>query len=427
MGSSSKKILILTYYWPPSGGSGVQRWMYFAKYLKELGWEPIVITVDENKAAYPVIDQSLLEEVAGIRVIKTTTREPLRWYARIKSGSATKGLPQGEVNTQTVWGKLTAFIRGNFFIPDARKGWIPYAVRAAQKLLEEECIDHLLTTGPPHSTHLAGLQLANQYPLNWWVDYRDPWIGLFYNRFFYRTSWATRIDRSLEKKVLHKSNGIITTVAGQLEEHLNNIVPNKPVVVLPNGYDQELMQSVQVKKPTQVFHIVYTGLLTENQDYQVLLEVLKPLSRNHPIKLSIAGSISSLILTEIEKSLPLVEIVFHGYLDHKSAIELMKQGHLLINFIFKGANAHMISGKLLEYLATEVPVLSIGDSQAAAGQFLNKGTHSIMIDANNKAGISQFIQLLLDQKGEAKNVFPQLHLLSRKHLTEQLIMEVLSK
>lgn len=423
--TTDRKVLIISYYWPPAGGSGVQRWMYFAKYLKELGWEPIVLTVDEKKAAYPVLDQSLITEIAGIRVLKTTTREPLRWYSSIRSGSPTKGLPQGEIATEGFWGKLTAFIRGNFFIPDARKGWVPFVVKAAQKLLNEERITHLITTGPPHSTHLAGLQLSKKYTLNWWVDYRDPWTTLFYNQQLYRTPWAKKRDQFLEQSVLRKSNGIITTVSGDLEDYLKTIVTQKPIVVLPNGYDESLMQSIQASKPKGVFHVVYTGLLTENQNYQVLLDVLGPLSRKHSIRLSLAGSISPSILSTIKNSLPEVEMIFYGYLSHKEAIGLMKSGHLLLNFIFKGANMQMISGKLLEYLATEVPVLSIGDPNAVAGKFLNQGSYSMMLAASHTAQMTQFIEQLLEKKGEVINTFPQLNSLSRKALTQKLIQDVL--
>ena len=167
MNLAQKKILILSYYWPPAGGSGVQRWMYFAKYLKQLGYEPIIITVDETKASYPVIDSSLIIETNEIRVIKTSTREPLRWYSILISGDSKKGIPQGEVKTSGLLAKLLAFIRGNYFIPDARKGWIPFAVKEAKKILKAERIDKLITTGPPHSTHLAGLKLKKQLDIKW--------------------------------------------------------------------------------------------------------------------------------------------------------------------------------------------------------------------------------------------------------------------
>ena len=156
--------------------------MYFAKYLKQLGWEPIIITVDEKEASYPILDKSLLEEVNDIRVIKTRTREPLKMYSRLTSGASLQGIPQGEVQTDSLFKKIAAYIRGNFFIPDARKGWVPFATEAAKGLIKEHTIEHLITTGPPHSTHLVGLALKKAYPLNWWADFRDPWTTLFYNK-----------------------------------------------------------------------------------------------------------------------------------------------------------------------------------------------------------------------------------------------------
>jgi hypothetical protein len=223
----SKKILIISYYWPPAGGSGVQRWMYFAKYLKELGYEPIVITVDEKKASYPVVDPSLLRETARIRILKTSTWEPLRWYSFLTSGDSQKGIPQGEVKTLSLVEKFAAFIRGNYFIPDARKGWVPFALKEARKVLELEDVNHLITTGPPHSTHLVGIELKKQFKVNWWADFRDPWTDIFYNKFLYRTTKSISKDISLEKEVLKKADGIITTVAGKLLEQLRFKAPDK--------------------------------------------------------------------------------------------------------------------------------------------------------------------------------------------------------
>ena len=135
--TSAQKVLIVSYYWPPAGGSGVQRWMYFAKYLKELGWEPIVITVEEQKASYAVWDKSLMEEVSHIRVIRTFTSEPLKWYSFLTTGSSQKGIPQGEVKRKSLLQKLAAYIRGNYFLPDARKGWVPLCGKSCSKSIEK--------------------------------------------------------------------------------------------------------------------------------------------------------------------------------------------------------------------------------------------------------------------------------------------------
>ena len=420
----SKKVLILSYYWPPSGGSGVQRWMYFAKYLKQLGWEPIVITVDEKQAAYPVLDESLLTEVNEIRVIKTSTREPLRLYSRLTSKSSRAGIPQAEVNTSTLFGKIAAYIRGNFFIPDARRGWVPFATKAASEIIAAEKIQQLITTGPPHSTHLVGLALSKKHALNWWVDFRDPWTSIFYNRQLYRSQRTEKKDLELETTVLQAASGVITTVGGELIESLKTKTPNQNFVVLPNGYDEELFKTVEVIK-VAYFHIVYTGLLTRNQPYLAVLNALKKLAVNRPIRFSLAGNISSKIIDEIKTALPKIDVVYHGYLEHAATVRLMKSADLLLNFIFEGAQSEMISGKLLEYFATAVPVLSLGDPLSAAGKFIAQGSCARMIEPDQENEIFLFLEELYLANDQYKNIFPELKDWSRKAITKGLISKVL--
>ena len=424
--SVSKKVLILSYYWPPSGGSGVQRWMYFAKYLKQLGWEPIVITVDEKQAAYPQLDQSLLKEVEGIRVIKTPTREPLRLYDRITSGSSHKGIPQGEVNTKSFFGKIAAYIRGNYFIPDARKGWVPFALKAAQKILKEENIDHLITTGPPHSTHLVGLQLIKTFQLNWWVDFRDPWSTVFYNKQMRRTRSSQAKDAQLEQTVLQKASGVITTIGGELHNNLKEKAPEQRFIALANGFDAALMKGIAALPPKDVFHVVYTGLLTQHQAYASIIQALQKVEGDRPIRFSLAGNISESIIAEIRTTLPHVEVIYHGYLNHADAIALMKSGHLLLNFIFTAAATQMISGKLLEYFATQIPVLSLGNPLSAAGEFIAKGSCAKMIQSGDKDAILAFIQFLYQEGKPQKNSRNDIMQWSRKAITERLIKEVLT-
>ncbi|MGB2397572.1 MAG: hypothetical protein ACPH63_02590 [Flavobacteriaceae bacterium] len=422
--ADSKKVLILTYYWPPSGGSGVQRWVYFAKYLKRLGWEPIVITVDETKAAYAVKDPSLEDEVNGIRVVKTSTREPLRWYSWLTTGHLTQGIPQGEVPTNSLFKKMAAYIRGNFFIPDARKGWVPFAVKAASGLLKKEGITHLITTGPPHSTHLAGLHLKAKFTLNWWVDFRDPWSSVFYNQQMQRNARSDRRDRALELEVLTRADGVITTIGGSLHQDLRQKVSDQKLVALPNGYDKALIDSCVGQPPDKAFHLVYTGLLTRQQAFGTIVAALQQLTGRRPIRFSLAGKMAPDIVAEIKAALPQVEVIDHGYLTHTDAVQLMKSAHLLLNFIFKGAQKQMISGKLLEYLSTEVPILSIGDPLSAAGQFLAQGSNAKMLAEEDHQGILTYVENHYKGFGQ-KNIFPQLEQWSRLALTKRLIKEVL--
>ena len=299
--------MILTYYWPPSGGSGVQRWMYFTKYLRQLGWAPIVITVGETKASYPVLDFELLEEVKDIQVIRTDTKEPLKIYSQILTGSTIKGIPQGAVSKKGWFSKMAAFVRGNFFIPDARKGWNAYAKMEAEKLIRQHRIQKLITTGPPHSTHLLGLQLKAQFGIQWWADFRDPWTDIFYNKDLYRSAWAKRIDARWEEKVLQSADGILTTMGGDLVRKLQTKAPDQSFYVLPNGYDAPLMSSVP-KTQLKVFHVVYTGLLTENQDYLSPIGVLDTLADQHQIRLSLAGNIAPVIIEKIKETAPKIEV-----------------------------------------------------------------------------------------------------------------------
>ena len=420
----SKKVLIFTYYWPPSGGSGVQRWMYFTKYLKQLGWEPIVITVNEKQASYPVLDFELLEQVKDIQVIKTDTKEPLKIYSQILTGSSNKGIPQGAISKKGWFSKMAAFVRGNFFIPDARKGWNNFAKVEAEKLIRQKGIQKLITTGPPHSTHLVGLQLKAQFGIKWWADFRDPWTNIFYNKDLYRTAWAKRIDARWEEKVLQTADGIMTTVGGNLVRKLQTKAPHQNFHVLPNGYDAPLMSSTP-KTQLIDFHVVYTGLLTENQDYLSTIGVLNTLADQHQIRLSLAGNIAPGIIAKIKETATKIEVDYKGYLSHQEAISLMKSGDLLLNFVFRGADWDMISGKLLEYLATTIPLLSIGDSQSDAAGFLAQASFAQMIDANDIDAQEKFIQKVAQLKGKAKNILPEIENWSREKISKALnvIME----
>ena len=415
----SKKVLIFTYYWPPSGGSGVQRWMYFTKYLKHLGWEPIVITVDEKQASYSVLDFELLEQVKGIQVIKTETKEPLKIYSKILTGSSNKGIPQGAISKNGWFSKMAAFVRGNFFIPDARKGWNTFAKIEAEKLIRQQGIQKLITTGPPHSTHLVGLQLKAQFGIKWWADFRDPWNDIFYNKDLYRSAWAKRIDAQWEEKVLQTADGILTTVGGDLVRKFQIKAPYQNFHVLPNGYDSPLISSTP-KTQLIDFHVVYTGLLTENQDYLSTIGVINTLANQHQIRLSLAGNIAPKIIKKIKETANKIVVDYKGYLSHKETISLMKSGDLLLNFVFRGADRDMISGKLFEYLATAIPLLSIGDPHSEAAELLAQASFAQMIDAKDIDAQEIFIQKVAQLKGKARNILPEIENWSREKITKAL-------
>ena len=245
-----KKALVITYYWPPSGGSGVQRWVYFCKYLNRMGITPIVLTVDPQCATYPSTDESLLKEVKDIRVIHTKSFEPLQLYSKLVSGNKKDGVPFGDVKTDGTKPvkKIAAFMRGNLVLPDARKYWKKYALAKAKELLNEEQIDLIISTGPPHSTHLIAKSLKSHTKLPWIADFRDPWTEVFYNKDLFRTKWAKNIDLKLEKSVIEGAD-LVLCVSDYTAELVKAKTEDKEKVhTIINGFDHELFEKINVKK-----------------------------------------------------------------------------------------------------------------------------------------------------------------------------------
>ena len=419
---SARKLVVLTYYWPPSGGSGVQRWVYFTHYLKTLGWEPIVITVDPEQASYPQEDKSLQALTKGIRVIRTATREPIRGYARwFVKGS----IPQGEVPQQHFFQRIAAFIRGNFFIPDARKGWIPFAQKALRTILEKESVEWVISTGPPHSTHLTVESLRHTFNFRWLVDFRDPWSELFYNRQFYRLPFAVRKDRAYEQEILQHADAVLTTVGGELHQQLQVKASKQRFFALPNGFDANAFAQHQRSLRQGEFHLVYTGLLTRNQAYPALLKALQQMKNGLPLRVSLAGQMELSLVKALQTALPEATIDYHGYLPHAQALTLMHSADVLINFIFEGAHKQMISGKLLEYMATGVPVLSLGDPESEAGQLLAQGAAAAMIAPSDTQQLIAFLEKAQQQKGQWINNFPNKTQWTREGITKRLVEEIL--
>ena len=194
-------------------------------------------------------------------------------------------------------------------------------------------------------------------------------------------------------------------------------------ISIPNGYDTKLFQEIKRIITKKVFHVVYTGLLTQNQDYESVLRILSNLKA--PVRLSLAGNINQEIVEGIRLKYPKIELIFHGYIPHREAIQLMKSAHLLLNFIFEGAHTQMISGKILEYIATEVPVLSIGDPNSEAGKFIAQGSAAKMLEAQDNQGILEFIEQVASQKDHLQNSFPNIERWSREGLTKRLVEEIM--
>ncbi|MFV9550981.1 glycosyltransferase [Algibacter sp. PT7-4] len=362
---NKKRVLIISYYWPPAGGPGVQRWLKFVKYLPEFNVAPVVF-VPENPS-YPIVDESfLLESLGEVEVVKQPINEPYKWASWFSKSSKTisKGII-ADNNKQSLLERLMLFIRGNFFIPDARIGWVKPSVSFLLKYINEKKIETIITTGPPHSVHLIGLQLKKRLDLKWIADFRDPWTTIGYHKQLKLTSKAKNKHKALENQVLNNSDQIIVTSFTTKEEFLN--ITSKPIAVITNGYDDE--ECVDFKMDTK-FTLSHIGSLLSKRNPEILWQVLSDLITSEVgfsdyFQLNFVGSVSDNVLESV-KNYGLSDYINNvGYVTHKEAIMFQKKSQVLLLIeIDSDETKCIIPGKLFEYMVSNRPIISIGPSHS---------------------------------------------------------------
>lgn len=399
--------------------------MYFAKYLKKLKCNPIVLTVDPKFASYNLKDTSLINQIKDIETYKTFSLEVLSLYSLIKSGDRSKSIPQSHIPNKSIFDKLSSFIRLNFFIPDSRIGWNYFAFKKAKEIIKKNKIDYVITTGPPHSSHLIGQKIYKKYKLKWIVDLRDPWSELFYLKSKFRFNLSKKINDQLEHKVLQNADAIITTVGGRYHKILNSKIsnPNK-IHKIYNGYDKLNYDKIKETKPNK-FNIVFTGVLSKNHNYEIFHEILKtlsPIKQNLNMVFTLAGRIDDNITKLYSNE---IELINKGYVDHDNAISIIKSSHLLINFNYKETEeTDMISGKLIEYLASGTPIINFSNSANESQEVLKLSPKSFNANTNSVKLVVDFIKSEYNDWTEGnykKQSLKNIDSLSRESLTKKLL------
>jgi glycosyltransferase involved in cell wall biosynthesis len=387
------KVLIITYYWPPSGGAGVQRWLKFSKYLPEFGWEPIILTVDQEYAAYPVKDDSLLSELsANTRVFRTPATDYFTIYKNDKSKIPTAGFANSV--DSTLKGKLLRFIRGNFFIPDPRKGWNKFAFKKACEIIVTENIKHVITTSPPHSTQLIGLNLKKRFPeIKWIADLRDPWTDIYYYKQFYPTLLSKLIDSGYERSVLKNADHIIT-VGDSLKKTFSlkvGGIENK-IDVISNGFDESDFRDIRPVNPSR-FTITYAGTLSDIYPVDGLVNALKKYkSEGKDFLLRFVGTVPGKAKDIILSAIPGSSLELIPYVAHNEAVRYMMDSSVLLIIIpSHSSNKSIITGKLFEYLASAKPILCLGPVDGDAAGIIEKCKSGITCGYNDVDKISDFL------------------------------------
>lgn len=413
-------MLIITYYWPPSGGSGVQRWLKFVKYFREFGIEPIVLTVNPEQAVYPILDETLEKEIPdGVRVIYTDAKSPLDFYKKVRKKNVPHTGFTGEEKSGFV-DKLLRFIRGNFFIPDARVGWNKFAIAAAEKIIREEQIDTIVTTSPPHSTQLIGLALKQKLKLNWLADLRDPWTEIYYNQLLYRMEFAKKKDLRLEQACIREADAVVVVSEDikRLFAKGNEQLLNK-IHVIPNGFDESDFPSETKKESSSDKIIRYIGNLGEQYPIDGFLEVFRQLFENDSSwKLEFVGNSPENLRNKTREWQANNTVTFCPYVPHKEAIDFMKSASVLLLIIPQiENNKGILTGKLFEYIATGNPILCIGPEDGDAATILKSYTNCRCFDPEH---ISKAIDWLKNSKFDQIESTENRQQFSRKNLTKRM-------
>ncbi|WP_328515235.1 glycosyltransferase family 4 protein [Aquimarina spinulae] len=366
------KVLIITYYWPPAGGPGVQRWLKFVKYFRDFDIEPIVY-VPENPT-YPLEDTSLLFEIPeGIEVLKQSIFEPYR-FAQVFSKKETKTISKGIIAgaaKQSFMQRLLLYVRGNFFIPDARKFWVKPSVRYLEKYLSENKIDTIITTGPPHSVHLIGKELKQQTGLRWFADFRDPWTTIGYHDKLKLTKRSMQKHISMEKEVLSTADHIVVTSFTTQKEF--KAITNTPVSVVTNGYDRESIPETILDTKFTLSHI---GSLLSGRNPENLWKALYDLTKENEafseaFQLQLVGAVSDDVLSSIREAGLSDFLELKGYVPHIDAIKIQRSSQVLLLIEIDSKDTRcIIPGKLFEYMVSKRPIIALGPAGADVSKLI---------------------------------------------------------
>lgn len=421
----SKKLLIITYYWPPAGGPGVQRWLKFVKYLPDFGIQPVVY-IPENPT-YPIVDENLLQEVSDKAIIlKQKIFEPYQ-LASFLSKNKTKKMNSGIIpnqKKQSFLDKVFLWIRGNLFIPDARFFWVKPSVSYLEKYIVENNIDTIVTSGPPHSLHLIGLELKHKLEVKWFADFRDPWTTIGYHKSLRLSETAAQKHKELESQVLNTADTIIVTSKTTKSEF--ETLTTKPIAVITNGFDVEKVEKQPLDSKFSLAHI---GSFLSARNPQFLWESLVELIAEIPdfkshLEIKLIGAVSQEVLDSIT-TFGLNDYLNNlGYVSHEEAIAHQRRSQVLLLIeIDSEETKSIIPGKLFEYMVSNRPIIAIGPNGSDFAEIITETNTGVFFNYSEKVKLKKLILDFYNQylEGKLESHGVGLQQYSRKKLTEQLV------
>jgi glycosyltransferase involved in cell wall biosynthesis len=397
--SEEKKVLIIAYYWPPSAGSGVQRWLKFVKYLPQFGWKPFVFT--PQNPSFELKDVSLENDVpAEAEIIRFPIWEPYELFFRMArvfgAGKKRSGSIDVKKSKPSLFEKMSTWIRGNFFIPDPRVFWVRPSVKFLTKFLSDNNISKIITTGPPHSMHLIGYQLKKSNPsLTWLADFRDPWSEWGFLDSLMMSRTVLKKHRQLERNVLTTAS-LVTTITPFYRNHFEKL-GGRRVELLTNGFDESDFRALKVVRPDK-FVMRHVGIVNEKCDPRPFVMALRSLAKadnnfSHDFELEFIGEVHPDFKQFVFELAEMKEkVIFTKRVDHKALIPLYGSSALLVLILtgYKDAEGYM-PGKLFEYMAAGIPILGVGPVGGDASKMMEETGSGKMFDGSDHQAITNYI------------------------------------
>ena len=414
-----KKVLIISYYWPPSGGPGVQRWLKFVKYLPEFNIEPILF-IPKN-ANYPLLDKSLSDDVnKDLKVIQFPITEISGFLPKFKFLNSVRSGNISKPHNQSLLQKIIFFIRGNLFIPDMKIFWKSSSVNFLSDYLPKNNIDTIITTGPPHSVHLIGLELKRKLNINWISDFRDPWVKLNYLNRFHLLPFSRKSHISLRNKVLINSNAVIVT-SERLKDLFSNITSN--IYKITNGFDYIIKENNLDNK----FSISHIGSLYPERNPKFLWDSIEELfegSFKKDLQINFIGNTSEKIKKELSRRKFHNHVRFYDYVDYNRALELMCSSQALLMIeVNDEESSYAIPGKLFDYLNSKRPIISIGPNISEVSEILNNTNSGKFFNYHDKRNLKLYINQLYKSYKNGTNIISdksKIDMFKRINLTKKL-------
>lgn len=421
-----KKILVITYYWPPSGGAGVQRWLKFTKYLPEFGWDPIVFTPENPD--FDLKDDSLANDVNDqVEVLKFPIWEPYKIFKKL---SGNKTLKQGQIlesGERSIFKKLAIWLRGNLFVPDPRIFWVKPSVQYLESILQVNDIEHIITTGPPHSVHLIGKGLKLKNPdLTWIADFRDPWSQWDILKKMRISSFIWKKHLKLEESVLKMADSVLATGPTAAQEFRDLGARN--VHFITNGFDKDDGRSGKTNLSKDKFIVSHLGMLSENRNPESLWNALEDLCDQpdfyEAFELRLTGILSPEVVLSINEYPKISsKLILKESIPHAEVFQAYRESNLLVLLQTKAEGAtSQLPGKLFEYLSAKRPILALGARGNDISAILNATKSGNSFDYSVKDELIQFLasEFSAWQEGRTNWTFEDIEKFDRQKLTSEL-------